>query len=200
MYGIVFCDAWGTAWKAFRYEAGNPRHLIFLRDVLEEEYEWLRAAAGTSIADSVAKVMAMHPEHVVLERECVQGWPGGWSEGKRLRDLHAAIEKAMEPLGWTAPEFKENSYIIGKNGTPTLVDISMAQRLGMNLVRYVEEVLTGTRTSPETWHDHAFFILREIPHKTIPDEVARHLVQRLVKRDPSIAKSFSLPKAWGVLV
>lgn len=199
MYGIVFCDAWGTAWKAFRYEQGKPEHMLFLRGVLEEEYEWLRDAAATPIASNVAQVTAMHPDQLVLERECVQGRPGGWSEGKKLADLHTKISKVMELVGWSAPEFKEDSYIIEKNGTPRLVDISLTKRLGMTLARYVEDVLSDRRESSDRWRDFAFYILREIPYKTIPNEIARDLVQRLVKRDPSIAKSFSLPKAWGVL-
>jgi hypothetical protein len=195
MYGIVFCDAWGAAWKAFRYEQGKPEHLLFLRGVLEEEYEWLRDAAATSIASNVAQVTAMHPDQLVLERECVQGRPGGWSEGKTLADLHRKISKVMELVGWSAPEFKEDSYIIEKTGKPILVDISLTNRLGMTLAHYVEAVLSG-RPSAFSWHDLGFFIIREIPYKTIPDEVARDLVQRLVNLDPSITHSFTLPRGW----
>jgi hypothetical protein len=199
MFGIVFCDAWRTAWKAFRYEEGKLEHLKFLRGVLEEEYEWLRDAAGTSIASNVAQVTAMHPEQLVLERECVQGRPGGWAEGKRLAELHTKISKVMELQGWGAPEFKEDSYIIEKTGTPRLVDISLTSRLGMTLARYAEDVLSGRRESADSWNDLAFFIIREIPYKTIPDEIARDLVQRLVQRDPTIAKRFVLPRGWRTL-
>jgi len=195
MFGIVFCDAWGTAWKAFRYEEGKPEHLKFLRGKLDEEYEWLRDAAGTAISKYVARVTAMHPEQLVLERECVQGRPGGWAEGKKLAELHTKIGQVMELAGWSAPEFKEDSYIIEKGGTPRLVDISLTGRLGMTLVQYVEDVLSG-RESADSWNDLAFFIIREIPYKTIPDKVARDLVQRLIQRDPTIAKRFVLPSGW----
>lgn len=199
MYGIVFCNAWGTAWKAFRYEEGKPEHLLFLRGVLSEEYEWLRDAAGTVIAHNVARVSAMHPEELVLERECVQGRPGGWSEGKKLHALHDKIGKAMEVVGWSSPEFKEDSYIIESDGTPKLVDISLTNRLGMTLARYVEEVLAG-RESSHSWHDLAFFILREIPYKTIPEKVTRDLLDRLAKLDPAIVKAFGRREYGGALL
>lgn len=198
MYGLVFCDAWGTAWKVFRYEEGErEQHLLFLRGVLEEEYEWLHDAAATSIASNVARVGAMHHKEIVLERECVQGRPGGWGEAQRLYDLHKEISRVMEPAGWSAPEFKEDSYIIETDGTPRLVDISLVNRLGMTLARYVEDVLQG-RESYHDWLDLAFYILREIPYKTIPEEIARDLLARMVERDPKIAKSLSLPREWGL--
>lgn len=194
MYGIVFCDERNHAWKAFRREHASEQNLVFLREELDEEYEWLLDAARTSIAENVARAFAAHREEIVLERECVQGFPGGWADSTALGRLHGEIEKAMVPMGWTAPEFKENSYVYEfGTGIPHLVDISMAQRIGVNLARYVKDVLEGRRKTNNRWHDLAFFVIREIPYRTIPEDVWRPLLARLVELDPEIKKSFSLP-------
>lgn len=190
MYGIVFCGREGHAWKVFRMGPEGPSRFIF--DVLTGEFEWLRDAAETPISGNVAKVFAVHPDEVVLERECVPGTPGGWADERSLWDLHVSIEKAMVPVGWSAPEFKGSSYIIREDGTPVLVDISMAQRLGMNIAGYVEDRLAARREGHETWHDLAFFVLREIREKAIPKEYGMDLVRRLNERDPSIKEGFSL--------
>lgn len=192
-YGIVFCDPQDRAWKAFRVTP-NPdeKEIVFLESVLLQEYEWLRDAAGTPIAGSVARVHRMHPEQLVLERECVRGRPGVWADSGPLSKLHAVIEKEMVKVGWTAPEFKEDSYIFGPAG-PKLVDISMAQRIGRNLLRHVEGVLAGRRRTPESAHDLAFFLLREIRENELTAEEAAPALRALVEIDPEIARGFTMP-------
>lgn len=194
-YGIVLCDERNHAWKVFRRRAASTEEgSLFIRNVLEDEHEWLRDAATTAIAEKVARVYAMHPEEIVLERECVRGAPGVWGQSSELGRIHGEIEKAMVPLGWTAPEYKENSYIYEfETGIPRLVDISMVQRIGMNLARFTEDVLEGRRRTHHRWHDLAFFLFREIPYRTIPRDVSDRLLARLVERDPEIRKSFVYP-------
>lgn len=195
LYGIVLCDEKDRAWKVFRIPPdGDEGSLLFLREEMQTEHEWLTDAAVTAVAANVAAARAAHPEEIVLERECVQGFPGTWAQSSELGRLHGLIEKAMVPLGWTAPEFKESSYVY-EFGTdiPHLVDISLAQRIGMNLARFVEDVLEGWRRTHHRWHDLAFFILREIPYKTIPPDVANRLLARLVALDPEIRRSFVFP-------
>lgn len=195
MFGIILCDERNHAWKVFRHPAvPTEEESLFIRNELNEEYEWLRDAATTAIAEKVARVYAMHPEEIVLERECIRGSPGGWSQSSELHRLHVEIERAMVPLGWTAPEFKEDSYVY-EFGTsaPHLVDISLVQRIGMNLARFTEDVLEGRRRTHHRWRDLAFYILREIPYKTIPPDLSNRLLARLVERDPEIRTSFTLP-------
>lgn len=193
MFGIVFCDYDGKAWKVFRRPPDmEPAHLLFLRDALEEEYEWLRAAARTEAAPHVARVFAMHPEELVLERECVPGRAGGWGDARALSELHARIGKALNPVGWTAPEFKESSYIIPDDGVPVLVDISMPIRIGTTLADWVEAVLEGRRRTHEEWHSLAFYLLREMRMKTVPEDRAKELIRRLNELDPSIGPGFGL--------
>jgi hypothetical protein len=194
MFGIVLCDREGKAWKVFRIAPdAKPEHLIFLLEALEEEFEWLTAAAGTEIAPHVARVFAAHPEELVLERECVPGESGSWYRGGgRLSDLHSAIEAAMLKVGWTGPEFKDNSYIIRPDGQAILVDVSMPLRVGTNLADWVGDILEGRRRTHETWHSLAFYVLREMRLGTVPEERAKDLVRRLNGLDPSIAEGFAL--------
>lgn len=189
MYGVVFADHWERAWKVGRGDPGSP----FIVETVISEYEWLRAAAGSEIARHVALAYAVHPEQLTLEREFVQGRPGVWADDKRLHELHGLIEAAMLPRGWTAPEFKEDSYIIKADGTAVLVDISQAMRVGMNLVGYVEDVLAGRRATHERWRDMAYSLLSELRHKTVPVDVAKKLVDRLIEKDPEIVNAFSIP-------
>lgn len=192
-YGIVFCDDWGHAWKVARLsEEGNPRERLFMIESVAQEYEWLRDAAKTEIAQNVAEVYAIHEEELVLERECVDGRPGAWADDGRLRNLHHKIWDAMIPVGWTSPEFKEDSYIIRPSGQAVLVDISMAIRVGENLAGWVEDILAGRRPSRASWHDLAFDIYRERREGTLSRERANQLLRRLIEKDPVIEKSFSL--------
>ena len=190
MYGIVFCDDRGHAWKVGRLEKPDSDR-TWIREALGEEAEWLHDASASPIAKHVAKVYAYHAGPVVLERECVSGTPGGWSDGGKLRKLHNEIFDAMLPLGWTSPEFKEDSYIFTKDGTPVLVDASMAHRVGENLARYVEDVLESRRKTRDRWHDLAFYLLREMREKTVPRARGLALLERLSELDPEIRKSFS---------
>lgn len=190
MYGIVFCDQRGHAWKVGRLEKPDSDR-TWIREALGEEAEWLHDASASPIAKHVAKVYAYHAGPVVLERECVSGAPGGWNDGTKLRKLHNEIEDAMIPLGWTAPEFKEDSYIFRKDGTAVLVDASMGHRVGENLARYVEDVLESRRKTRERWHDLAFYLLREMREKTVPRARGLALLERLSELDPEIRKFFS---------
>lgn len=190
MFGIVFCDENGRAWKVGRLERPTSDR-AYIREAFEEEYEWLRDAAGTSIAKDVAKVHIYYSIPVVIERECVPGTPGGWDDGRKLYELHKKIEDAMLEIGWTAPEFKEDSYVFRPDGTPVLVDASMPHRVGDNLAKYVDDVIEGRRTTRARWHDLAFFVLREMHEKTIRREDGLVLLERLAALDPQIRHSFS---------
>ncbi len=192
-YGIVFCDHWGRAWKVARLHQDSETERRFMLDTVIDEYEWLQAAQGSEISAHVAEVYAIHPGELVLERECVDGRSGAWGDDRCLRDLHKKIDAAMIPRGWTAPEFKEDSYIIRPDGTQVLVDISMVMRVGRNLVGFVEDVLAGRRKTHERFHDLAYYVLGEIRQGTVPPEVGKALLDRLAERDPEIGRSFVLP-------
>lgn len=190
MYGIVFCDERGHAWKVGRLEKPSSDR-TWIREALADEYEWLRDAKPTSLGQHIAEAYAFHPEPVVIERECVSGRPGGWADERALSHLHGKIEKVMLDHGWNAPEFKADSYIFRADGTPVLVDASSALRVGENLACFVEDALEGRHKTRESWSTLAFYLLREMREKTVPRKRAVPLLDRLVERDPEIRKTFS---------
>jgi hypothetical protein len=182
MTGIVFCDARGVGYKAAR----RPNEGLS-RKLVAEEAEWLRTASTVpSIRRHVARFRAWHPEEVVLERECVQESkpPSYWRERKTGRldrfELHREIERAMLPYGWSAPEYKEDSYRYARGRGWVLVDASMPHRVGANLVRRAAETLQGKRFYSERPTDVAF-ALRMESGKTVPPATAKRLSDRLLQ-------------------
>lgn len=199
-YGVVFCDSAGRAWKLARFTEPPDAHaLTWAEEALGSEYEWLRDAGRTSIAPFVAQVYAYHPAALAIERECIFGSPGGWGQGRELSELHRAINAAMvAEAGWTAPEFKEDSYIYRESdGRPILVDASLALRIGMNLARWILEVLDGQRRTTDTPHSLAFYILREGDMGAVPREIVATILRRLLPLDPTI-RNMDLKKYPGV--
>lgn len=159
MTGVVFCVD-GVAYKVAR-RMRDIDHQMF-----EDEAEWLTAASHvTDVAPSVAEIFHFDPDNLVIERDCprpaTDQTPYRYGE-RRLSDLHGDIERAMLPHGWTAPEFKPDSYVITARG-PVLVDASMPSRVGQELARYVEDVVADDR---QLWSDRpsdiAFYVRREI--------------------------------------
>lgn len=128
--GIVFTDASGRAFKVARRERNAEN--------LEREAELLDALAETELADHAPEVIAFDAQHGVLVREHIIGRPGGWSDESRLHDLHREIERALRPQGFTAPEFKGDSYIIDEDGIPVLVDAGYAYRTGWRAAARLE--------------------------------------------------------------
>lgn len=158
MTSVVFCDANGVGWKVGRVD--NPT----TRRFLEDEAEWLQDAARVpDVREHVVAVTSYHPEQVAIERECVDGRPGGWSQESALHDLHWHIERAMVPHGWTAPEFKADSYVMSDGGKrAVMVDASMPSRVGANLLRYARDLMDGRkRPGFQRPDDLAFYIGRE---------------------------------------
>jgi hypothetical protein len=173
--GIVFCDA-RRAFKVSRWRKG------FARDGFTSEAEWLQAANRNRIARKhVAKFYRYHPGLMVIERECVEGRRGRWSDGTKLYAIHEKIGKAMHP-DWSAPEFKEDTYIFReRDNRPVLVDAGSAHRKGPTLARYVEDVLNKRRKAVEPLRDMAFAVRWE-RGTTIPVERADKLLSQLYAR------------------
>lgn len=124
------------------------------------------------VSRHVAKVFAFHPAEIVIERECVdfdQAMKDKWYASSygpkplRLSDLHNEINRRMMPRGWSAPEFKDDSYVYSSRG-PVLVDASMPHRLGRVLLRYERDLIAGRRIPGP--HERpsvgAFYVRREI--------------------------------------
>lgn len=138
MTAVVFCVN-GVAYKVARGE-----------NFLEDEAEWLDTAKTVPwVKDHVAKIHHFDTRNFVIVRECPMPGPDmtpyRYGDGK-LFDLHQEIRKRMIPHGWTAPEFKLDSYVITARG-PVLVDASMPARVGKRFLRYVQDLLEGLRES-----------------------------------------------------
>jgi len=157
MTGAVFC-AGPVAYKVARSTAPITQRM------LEEEAEWLFAAATVpDVAPHVARISGFDPNNAVIVRECPHAdrdqSRSRWES--RVSDLHSAIERDMLPHGWTAPEFKPDSYVLTTQG-PVLVDASMPTRVGQVLARYVEDVVAGERPlGDDRPSDLAFYVRRE---------------------------------------
>lgn len=181
MTGVVFC-AGDVAYKVAR-DTRPIDHQFF-----EEEAEWLAAAARVpEVAPHVARFHDFDPANLVIVRDCPRADPeqSAWRYGEdKLFDLHRRIERAMVPNGWTAPEFKPDSYVLTVDG-PVLVDASMPSRVGDELTRYVEDVVAGSRT---LWRDSptdlAFAVRREVGQKTLSKAEADRLEALIAERWP----------------
>ena len=177
MTAVVLC-AGKTAYKIARTK-GDDRFL-------SKEAEWLTTAKTVPwVKDHVAKIRRFDRENTVIIRECPMPDPEGGARGMtpyrygegKLFDLHQEIGKRMIPYGWTAPEFKPDSYVITEHG-PVLVNASMPSRVGQRLLDYVRDVLEGRRNSSERLSDLAFAIRLEVG-RTITQEEANEVFAQL---------------------
>ena len=185
MTGIVLSDG-KRAYKVARH---SP-------DTLAEEAEWFVDAAKVPfVKDHVPANVQWDEKNGVIVRDFVDGRRGGWSDESKLFELHQKIgEQMRKAAGWSAPEFKGDSYIITPSGKPILIDGSMPHRVGKNLVGYVEDVLDGKRVSREPLSDLAFALRAEIvakhnPRGSVPAKDVMRLLKRMreagVQFDPS---------------
>lgn len=190
MTSIIFCDARRRGFKVGRYPAGERSDVA--RRFLTDEAEWLATANQVPfVREHVARFYRFHPAELVIERECVEAveyrlpW-GARKEGRLDRwDLHQAIGRALEPFGWTSPEYKDDSYVMTRDRGWVLVDASMGHRIGSRLVAWIADVLSGRRPwEDERPSDMAFYVLQEVRAGTIPLELGRRLYRRLEAISP----------------
>lgn len=178
MTSVVFCDANGRGWKVAR------RPNASLRRSLLEEAEWLADAGQVPyVQDHVTKIHAFHKAEIAIERECVKGRTGGWGSSG-IRQVHDEISARMEPFGWSAPEFKEDSYVLSPGRGWVLVDASMPRRFGPKLIQKVTDLLTGrddTDSGYERPSDYAFAVRIEMQNGTIDKDVGEQLLSRLAE-------------------
>lgn len=180
MTGVVFCVG-EVAYKVAR--STQPiSHSMF-----GDEAEWLDAAARVgSVAPHVARIHRFDPVNLVIVRDCPRKDPdqsmSRWES--RLWDLHREIERDMLPHGWTAPEFKPDSYVLTAQG-PILVDASMPSRVGAVLARYVEGIVAGARPlGNDSPSDLAFAVRREVG-QTLSQAESDRLEALIDRRWPS---------------
>lgn len=147
-----------------------------------EEAEWLsKAGQVPGVREHVARGARYDKKRDVLVRECVPGPAATSRQTSKLFDLHRGIRAAMTPYGWLSPEFKEDSYVMARGRGPVLVDASSALRVGGELVRYAQDVLSARRPQTERLEDIAFAIRQE-RGGSIPVAVADKLLAKLRAR------------------
>ena len=138
MTAWVFCDARGVAYKVAR-RLHRPT-----METLANEAEWLRVANTVpGVRMHVARFYDWRPDLGVIVRECVRAKRRDIQGRHKLEgdlwDLHRAIEQAMLPYGFAAPELKADSYVLTRDRGPVLVDAGFALKTGSRLARDVAQ-------------------------------------------------------------
>jgi hypothetical protein len=173
--GIVFCDA-----RKRGYKVARSRETFAS---LADEAEWLSvASADPTLRNHVAKFRAWHPTLGVIERECVQAQDREkvrtWGLDDKRWNLHRMIGRVMRQYGWSAPEYKDDSYIVTRDRGLVLVDAGYVLRLGSRLAR---EVAATHRDPSASAFDRDFSrgTLRSEYGRTIPRTAGERLHERL---------------------
>ena len=181
MTSAVFCDSRGRAFKVGRERVPIIAHF------LTDEAEWLEAAGRVpGVREHVARLYRFHASLLVIERECpVADDDARWRFRDTTWNLHRLLEDRMIPHGWTAPEYKEDSWVLTKDG-PILVDASMPHRVGKVLLRHTRDVLRGQAPvyNDDRPSDFAFSLRMEIG-KTITQREAQPLLDELAALEES---------------
>lgn len=175
MTAVVFCDRRGIGYKVARH----PEQAIN-RTMIAEEAEWLRtASAAPELRGKIARLRHHHSRASIIERECIFGDSIGWRRRDTRREVHQEIAHVMRRYGWSAPEFKDDSYIYTSGRGWVLVDASMPHRTGSRLAARAGETLKGHRFHNERPSDLAWEIRMEAG-KTLPEKLAMRLSERLL--------------------
>jgi hypothetical protein len=183
MTSLVFCDEHGKAYKIARRGAGGT---------LETEAEWLATANQVpGLKERVAKLDRYDPKLDVIVRSCPKPIERSKQRRGKLWDLWREIGARIEPYGWTAPEYKEDSFVITRSG-PVLVDAGFTHRTGRRLLAHTKEIVSGKRELPkgERWADLAFALRREVG-LTLTDAQVRPTIAKIAARDPSASEWLS---------
>lgn len=137
--GIIFEDGSGKAFKVGRSK----------RSTLRNEAEATQSLEGTAAAKFVPKVYNYDAERDVVVRDKIEGRPGGWGT-RGLRDAYEVIVAELEKKEWSAPEFKEDSFILDESGkNPKMIDIGFVHPRGQREVKYVERILAGAKSKAD---------------------------------------------------
>lgn len=183
MTAWVFCDARGVAYKVAR---DLSRGVV---EMLAKEAEWLRVANTVpSVRMHVARFHAWRPDLGVIVRECVREKRQEIQGRKKLEgdlwDLHRAIERAMLPYGFTAPELKADSYILTRDRGPVLVDAGFAHKTGSRLARKIAQRHRDASVSRDELELERGYLRAEYG-RTIPQAAGERLERKLAAMRPN---------------
>lgn len=164
MTGIVFAD------KLKRRAYKVARSPVAKR-TMSEEVEWFQAAERDPFVSKYVLPRVKWDEKAgVRISPYMHGDHPRWKDEEQVRKLHEQIEKHMLKHGWTAPEYKPDSYVMTNTG-PVLVDASMPQRVGRTLIRYTNDILEERRPAhgfDDSPTQLAYYVRREIKTERNP--------------------------------
>lgn len=183
MTAWVFCDARGVAYKVAR---DLSRSVV---GMLAQEAEWLRVANTVpGVQMHVARFYAWRPDLGVIVRECVRAKRRDLQRRMKtegdLWDLHRAIERAMLPYGFTAPELKADSYVITRDRGPVLVDAGFANKTGSRLAHDVARRHRDTSLHRDELGLERGYLRMEYD-RTIPRAAGERLERKLAAMRPN---------------
>lgn len=183
MTAWVFCDARGVAYKVAR------RLHRTTMETLANEAEWLRVAnAVPGVRMHVARFHAWRPDLGVIVRECVRAKRRDIQGRHKLEgdlwDLHRAIERAMLPYGFAAPELKADSYVLTRDRGPVLVDAGFALKTGSRLARDVAERHRDASLHRDDLQLERGYLRAEYG-RTIPQAAGERLERKLAAMRPN---------------
>jgi len=183
MTAWVFCDARGVAYKVAR----DLSRSVF--GMLAQEAEWLRVANTVpGVQMHVARFYAWRPDLGVIVRECVRAKRRDLQRRMKtegdLWDLHRAIERAMLPYGFTAPEIKADSYVLTRDRGPVLVDAGFANKTGSRLAHDVARRHRDTSLHRDELGLERGYLRMEYG-RTIPQAAGERLERKLAAMRPN---------------
>lgn len=111
-------------------------------DLVAKEHDYLTSMQTTSVAEHLPHPMAYDLNAHVLVREVIAGQRGGWGT-RGLRDVYERIAAVSREHLWTAPEYKEDSFIVADGGRIVMVDVGFTSRLGEREAEHIEALLDG---------------------------------------------------------
>lgn len=107
---------------------------------LEDEADALEALSRDPEARPfVPKFIAYYPELQVLVRSHVEGRPGRWRDDGQLRPVYDLLVSRLNKLDFSAPEWKEDSFILGENGQIAMVDLGFTSPIRQRAVHWLRE-------------------------------------------------------------
>lgn len=172
--GVLFRDQTGRVFKVGRHHGKRDIWGDVARNHLESEADAGRVLAEHGLAP---RVHDYNREHDVIVRDHVDGRQGAWSDSRRLQDVHEKVTAALDAEGFTRPEFKEDSYVVGDGGDAKLVDVGFTHPKGKRLAAKLR-AMDITPDSPGQ-----FNIQLDIAHAhedgAISDDEARGLMSKL---------------------
>jgi len=170
MTSVVLMGADGLAYKVAREGAAR---------MLADEFDFLQTMHRTEAAPHLPTPVRFDPVASVLVREAVSGVVGRWGT-RGLRDVFERIARVARENGWTAPEYKESSFVTADDGRVVMIDVGFANRLGFRLVAYVLALLdSGTPISAQEARDYAWALRMDASDGLTDPAMAAALQARL---------------------